>query len=223
MMGTNELEQLLTDSADRHGIVGASLAVARGDELVENAHGVINANTGVDVTTDTVFQIGSITKLFTATLMMQLVDDGLVDLDTPLSRALPELDLADSTATTTTTIAHLLTHTSGIEGDHFMDTGPGDDCVERFVVSCSALPQLYAPGAHFSYCNTGFVLAGRIIERLRGAPWHTVLEQWILDPLELRSMGTEPGPATSYPSPRPIWRAVSQPPAISFCPMHQPL
>jgi CubicO group peptidase (beta-lactamase class C family) len=70
--------------ADKRGIVGASLAIAYGEETVEAATGVLNRRTHQPATTDSVFQIGSITKAWTATLVMQLVDEDLVDLDTPI-------------------------------------------------------------------------------------------------------------------------------------------
>ena len=194
-LDADSIVSTLRATAEQHRITGVSLAVAQGDQLVEAATGFVNSAAGIEATPDSVFQIGSITKLFTATLIMQLIDDGLLQLDTPLSGALPELDLADSAITGAVTISHLLSHTSGIEGDHFLDTGPGDDCVERFVVSCSALPQIHQPGQLFSYCNTGFILLGRIIEKQRGAPWHQILHDRIIKPLELSAMGTEAGDA----------------------------
>lgn len=71
-------------------VPGASVAVLFGDDLVEAAAGTLNVNTGVEVGTDTIFQIGSITKIYTATLVMQLVDDGMIALDVPVTRYLPE-------------------------------------------------------------------------------------------------------------------------------------
>ncbi len=186
------LSALLQDRAAKHGVVGAALAVGRGDELFEAVTGVVNRNTGVEVTPDSVFQIGSITKLFTTTLVMQLVDDGLVELEAPVQSVLPEFQVADGKASEEITLAQLLTHTSGIDGDYFLDTGTGDDCVERYVLACSALPQLHRPGEKLSYCNAGFVIAGRIVEKLRGKPWHTVLTERLLWPLGLFAMGTEP-------------------------------
>jgi CubicO group peptidase (beta-lactamase class C family) len=185
------LGALLQDRTARHGVVGAALAVGRGDEIFEAATGLVNRNTGVEVTVDSVFQIGSITKLFTTTLIMQLVDEGSLELDVPVKRYLPEFQVADPKATEEITPAHLLCHTSGIDGDFFQDTGCGDDCVERYVLACAALPQLHPPGEMLSYCNAGFMIAGRIIEKLRGRPWHEVIGERIFAPLGLFSMGTE--------------------------------
>ncbi|MCP4003833.1 MAG: serine hydrolase [bacterium] len=186
------LSTQLIEWSGKRGVVGAALAVGRGDELFEAAAGVVNRNTGVQATPDSVFQIGSITKLFTTTLIMQLVDDGLVELEAPVQSVLPEFQVADEKSSKEITLAQLLSHTSGMDGDYFLDTGPGDDCVERYVLACSALPQLHRPGQKLSYCNAGFVIAGRIVEKLRGKPWHSVLTEQILWPLGLFAMGTEP-------------------------------
>lgn len=168
-----KIPQLLAERIERYRVPGASLAVLHDGEVFETAAGVVNVDTGVETTPDSVFQIGSITKLMTTTLAMQLVDEGRLDLDAPVRTWLPELELQDAEAARTITPRHLLTHTSGIDGDFFVDTGRGDDAVERFVVACMALPQPHPVGEGFSYCNAGFVIAGRVIEKLRGAPWGT--------------------------------------------------
>jgi CubicO group peptidase (beta-lactamase class C family) len=186
------LPALLEARAAEHGVVGAVLAVGQGDELFEAATGLVNRNTGVEANADAVFQIGSITKLFTTTLIMQLVEEGLVELDAPVKRYLPEFQVADPRATEMITVANLLCHTSGIDGDFFQDTGRGDDCIERYVLACAALPQLHPPGEMLSYCNAGFTIAGRIIEKLRRRPWHEVIAERIFAPLGLFAMGTEP-------------------------------
>ncbi len=77
------------------GVPGATIAVLKDGEIVEAAAGVLSTATQVEVTTDSVFQIGSITKVWTTTLVMQLVDDGLLDLDAPIRTYLPEFRLAD--------------------------------------------------------------------------------------------------------------------------------
>ena len=131
-------EHRLAALAKRHQVPGAQLGIlryspGREDELVEAAYGTLNLATGAPATTTSLFQIGSITKVWTATVVMQLVDEGLVELDTPVVEVLPELRLADPDVTKSVTIRHLLTHTSGIDGDVFTDTGRGDDCLEKYV------------------------------------------------------------------------------------------
>ena len=121
------LEDTFADLVAEHGVPGATVAVLAGGQVVTAAGGVTSLRTNVAVDADTVFQIGSITKIWTATLVMQLVDDGLLDLDQPLRDHLPELVIGDAEAATVLTTRHLLTHTAGFEGDIFTDTGRGDD------------------------------------------------------------------------------------------------
>ena len=189
------LDQLAADT----GVVGAVVAVQQGDKTVSAATGVANARTGQPVTTDTIFQIGSISKVYTATLVMQLVDEGLVDLDTPVASYLPGFTIADKTAADTITIRQLLSHTSGMDGDVFDDFGRGDDCVEKYVAGMSTLAQTSPPGAFFSYCNSGYVLLGRLIEQLRGMSWDAALQKHLLGPLGLKDTVTLPDEAILRP------------------------
>ncbi|MGI5488109.1 serine hydrolase [Microtetraspora malaysiensis] len=166
-------------------VPGASLAFLHEGEVHEFAAGVLNTDTGVEVTTDSLFQIGSVTKVWTATQIMLLVERGELTLETPVAEVLPEFRVADPEVTKTVTIRHLLTHTSGIDGDLFLDTGRGDDCVEKYVQACADLAQNHPLGATQSYCNSGFVIAGRVVERLTGKGWDAALREQIIEPLGL--------------------------------------
>ena len=182
------LEQLRRE----HGVPAASLAVLVDDEVHTLADGLLNVETGVAATADARFQIGSTTKVYTATAIMRLVEAGRLDLDAPLIEALPELRVADREVTARVTARHLLTHTSGIAGDVFTDTGRGDDAVARYVEACATLGQDVPFEATFSYCNTGFVILGRVVERLAGAPFEAALEASVLGPLGLRETVARP-------------------------------
>ena len=175
----------LTELASRHQVPGASLAILADDEITTAATGVLNLGTGVPVTTDSVFQIGSITKVWTATMLVQLAGEGLLDLDAPLSAVLPELTLATPGATDQITVRHLLSHQSGIDGDMFDDYGRGSDNVQRYVAGCGRLGLLHPPGATMSYCNSGFVIAGRLIEVLTGTTFDEALRARLIEPLGL--------------------------------------
>jgi CubicO group peptidase (beta-lactamase class C family)/predicted esterase len=169
--------------AVRYRVPGAQLAVLDGDEIVSLATGVVDRDSAGPVTTETRFQIGSITKLFTATLMMQLVDRGLIDLDAPVTTYLPEFrTLSGSDAIT---IRHLLTHTNGIPGDRFVDTGPGEDAIARYVDGLAEVELVHPVGAMFSYSNAAFVVAGRVIEVVTGLTYDAALRSAIVDPLGL--------------------------------------
>jgi CubicO group peptidase (beta-lactamase class C family) len=181
-----------------YGVPGASLAVWAGGERAEAAAGVVNLDTGVTTTADTLFQIGSITKLYTAVLCLQLVEEGKLALDEPIRRWLPDFRVADADVSAKLTLRHLLAHTSGIEGDSFKDAGRGEDRIARFVGMLGDLPQLHPMGAMFSYCNTGFVIAGRLVEVAGGEIWDKAIRRRIVKPLGTPAFSTLPEQAMRY-------------------------
>ncbi|RIK46973.1 MAG: serine hydrolase [Chloroflexi bacterium] len=182
----------LAELLARYNIPGGSVAVWHDGEEYAIASGMANTTARIKATTDTLFLIGSITKVYTTTLIMQLVDAGVVELDAPVHTYVPELRLADEEATATVTVRHLLTHTSGITGDYFPNTGRGDDAVERCVASLGEVNMLYRPGEMFSYCNSGFILAGRLVEKLTGGTWDAALRSRLLDPIGSTHFATLP-------------------------------
>ena len=189
--------------AERHGVPGAQLGILRlgadgDDEVVEVAHGVLNVGTGHAVDTGSVFQIGSITKVWTATVALGLIDEGLLSLDTPVVEVLPEFALADSEHAARITVRHLLNHTSGIDGDMFTDTGRGDDVLRRYVEGLRESTPIHPLGATFSYCNAGFPLLGRIIEELTGSVWDEAMRERLYSPLGLTRAGTLPEEAVLH-------------------------
>lgn len=185
-------QRRLTVLAQEFGIVGAALAIRHGDELAEAAHGVLNTRTGQRATPDSIFQIGSVSKVYTATAAMRLVADGTLELDAPVLDVLPELRLGDAEVAKKVTLRHLLTHTSGIDGDVFTDTGRGDDCVAKYVDGLAEVAQNHPIGATFSYCNSGFVLAGRMIEQVTGKTWDEAIRELVFTPLGLETSMTLP-------------------------------
>lgn len=191
---TEWLPKLLAE----HDVPAAAVAVGLGDEVVDAAAGVLNLSTGVEATTDSVFQIGSITKVWTATLVMQLVDEGLLDLDERVRNYLPGFTIADDAAADAITVRELLCHTAGFEGDNFTDTGRGDDAVEKFVALLDDVPQLYPPGELFSYNNAGYSVLGRIVEVLRGTSYDDCLAERLFTPLALASAAAGPWEAIMH-------------------------
>lgn len=186
------LRDRLEELRERHGVPAAAVAVLGGDEVDAAASGVLNLATGVEATADSLFQIGSITKVWTATLVMQLVDEGRIELDAAVRRYLPGFRVADEEVSGSVTIRHLLTHTSGIDGDHFADTGRGDDYLERYVETCAELPQVHPLGATMSYCNTGYTILGRVLEVVTETVWDELLRTRLVEPLGLTHTVTLP-------------------------------
>ncbi|MGP4101428.1 serine hydrolase domain-containing protein [Nonomuraea sp. KM90] len=175
----------------KYDVPGAQVAVLANGEIRDEAAGVLSLRTRVEATTDSVFKIGSITKIWTATLIQQLVDDGVLDLDRPVRDYLPGFRLSDPAATAFLTARHLLTHTGGIDGNHFTDTGRNDDAIEKFVATLAEADQLLPPGTVFSYSNSGYVVLGRLVEVLRGKPFHDVLRERLVIPLGLHTAATD--------------------------------
>jgi CubicO group peptidase (beta-lactamase class C family) len=192
---SDDLARRLAASIERHKVPGASAAVFRDGQWEVAAAGVTNVTTGVDVTPETVMHIGSITKVLTATLVMQLVDEARVELAAPLKRYVPDFHVADRDATERITVEMLLNHTSGIDGEYFPDGGPDAQRIEDAVPLIARQGQIHAPGAELSYCNAGAVLAGYMVQRLLGRSWYTLVEERIFEPLELRHSVVQPANA----------------------------
>ena len=181
----NWLQERLPALLAEYKVPGAAVAVSAGGQVVDVAAGVLSTATGVAATVDSVFQVGSITKVWTTTLLMQLVDEDKLDLDAPVRRYIPEFALADEGAAAAITVGQLMCHTAGFEGDLFTDTGRGDDCVEKYVLSIADTTQLFPPGEMFSYNNAGFCVLGRIVEVLRGKPFDACMREHLFTPLGL--------------------------------------
>lgn len=169
-------------------MVGVSL----GDEREVITWGVANTATNMEVTPDTLFQIGSLTKIYTATLLAQMRAAGVIALDDPVRAQLQKFAVADPGATLEITPRHLLTHTSGIHGDHLLDTGWNSDALARYVDSLPGVAQIHLPDETYSFCNVGFAVVGRLIEIATGNDFDQALRRRLLRPLGLHSTLTLP-------------------------------
>ena len=167
-----------------YNLPAVSIAVWHNNTLHEAAAGILNIETGVEATTDSIFQIGSISKVMTACLIMQLVDEGKIELDKPVKMYLQDFSIADAEATEMITVRQLLNHTSGISGDFFPDDArQGGNLIARFVDRCYQLPLAHPVGEYCSYSNAAYAIAGRLIEVVTGTTWCDAMEQRIFQPL----------------------------------------
>lgn len=185
MVRIAEIEAFVYEQMDIWQVPGVAIGIFDRDDVEFAGFGITNIETGQPVRPETLFQIGSISKIFAATLAMSLVDAGLLDLDAPVTTYVPDLVLSDPDARDTITIRHLLTHRAGFYGDRFDDTGIGDDALERAVRAFADLPQQTAPGELYTYCNAGFDLVGLAIQRVLGVPYETAMRERIFAPLGL--------------------------------------
>lgn len=165
---------------------GMAVAAVKGGKIVYlDAFGWADREAHRPVTPDTPFYIASSTKPFTALLVLLLARDGTLDLEAPVSRYLPELELAAPLSPDAITVRQLLTHTHGIDGN-----GP---VVWRTAYSGEHSPELLVrvlsrhrpdrKGTAFHYSNVGYVLASLIVERVTSRSWKELLERRVLAPL----------------------------------------
>ena len=182
---TSELYDLVSGELARWKVPGMQVATWKDGEVRTASFGTANLETGQAVTDGTVFQIGSITKVFTATAVMQLVDTWKLELDAPVTRYLPDFRLSTQQATEALTVRHLLTHTGGFWGDDFTDYGVGDDALGKAVAALRGVRQLTAPGELWFYCNAGFQVLGRLLEVAYGKSAEDVIRDRVLKPLAM--------------------------------------
>jgi CubicO group peptidase (beta-lactamase class C family) len=172
---------------NRQRVPGVALAVMKDGQLVKTrAYGFANVELNTPASTNTVFEIASITKPFTAQAVLLLVEDGKLSLEDLVAQFLD--DPPDSWSKIT--VRQLLNHTSGLDRDPFPLTreATGCDFTSREVLERAAkLPLLFDPGTRFSYSNIGYFLLGKIIERAGGRPYAAFLKARIFKPLGMVS------------------------------------
>ncbi len=147
--------------------------------------GITSITNPLPITADTLFQIGSTTKTFTATTAMKLAQNGLLELDAPVRKYIPDFRVSDEDTSARVTVRHLMTHTSGWFGDFELDTGDDSNALELYVQAMAELPQLTPIDALMSYSNSAFVLLGRVLEVVSGKTLDVLVRETILEPLEL--------------------------------------
>ncbi len=192
-----QIDSLVLRIQEQLDVPGFGVAIVRGDEVVyEKAFGFMNRSKGLPATPETLFYIGSITKTFTATLALILRDEGLIDLDDPVSKYLPAEVVvpSDPASQTEITLRHLMTHTSGLPRSHpnrknMNVDGPIDAGVAlpydvEDLYTGLAMSELQSPvGERWSYSNQGFDLLGHALERATGASYEALLKKYIFEPL----------------------------------------
>jgi len=185
---------------------GSALVAENGKVVYKGAFGLANMEWNIPNTPDTKFRLGSITKQFTATLTMQLVEQGKIKLDAKISDYLPDYrkDIGEKV-----TIHQLLTHTSGIpsytgQPGFFENVSRNPYKVDDFVKKYASGNLEFEPGSKYSYNNSGYFLLGAIIEHVTGKPYEQVLKERIFDPVGMKNTGYDhhdtiiPKRATGY-------------------------
>ena len=180
------------------GLPGVSVGVVEGDTLVwSKGFGYSNVGERTATTPATLYRIGSITKLFTATAILQLVEQGKLQLDDPVTRHLPRFHMRNPYPDAPPiTIRHLLTHSSGLPAE-----GPFDYWTDArfptFAELCKALEQeevAFPPETHLKYSNLGYALLGQIVATISGEPFEQYVQRAILKPLGMSATSAAAGP-----------------------------
>lgn len=166
-------------------VPGVSIGIYHKGKEATAGFGLTSLEHPLSVTADTLFQIGSISKTFTSTVIMMLVEQGKVNLDAPVRTYIKDFKLHDESVAKKVTVRNLLTHTGGWVGDYFNDFGNGDDALSKMMKDIAKLPQVQPLGKIWSYNNTGFNIASRIIEVVTKKPYEQALQDMLLTPLGL--------------------------------------
>lgn len=193
---------------EEFGVPGALVLVDSPETGIwQAALGVADLESGAPMTTDMHMRVGSIAKTFTATMVLQLVDDGLITLDDTVAALLPDLPLQNAEAVT---VRHLLAMQSGIEDyvgvpgvwDMLLDADSGQDYALRDMIHLVLdEPLQFEPGSQFMYSNTNYMIAAIIAEHVAGAPYTELIQANILDKVGLAGTSFPTTPDMPEPAP----------------------
>lgn len=181
---------------------GAAIIITRGGETIyRSGRGLADVEARRPIAPDSVFRLGSITKQFTAAVVLQLVQEGRISLDDPVSRFLPDYPQPGAAAT----VRQLLNHTSGIQSYTGIPGWMVEENTNRPYTTAEMIalfrdrPSPTPPGQAWAYNNSGYVLLGAIVEQVTGKAWHQAVAERIAGPLRLATTGygveRESGPA----------------------------
>ncbi len=197
------LDAYIVEQMELENIPGMATVIVKGGEVVwRKGYGLADVAGNVAVTDSTIFALASVSKLFTGTALMQLAEDGQIDLDGPINAHMPFDVVNPNHPNTAITFRMLMTHTSSIQDNEpVMDTyyGPGDptiplsELMERYFSPSGADYDAQnnflasAPGAAFEYSNIATALAGYLVERVAQMPFDAYCNEHIFDRLCMRS------------------------------------
>ena len=175
------------DGLNRHFSFTGSVLVAKKGRIVYQRHvGFADLEHHVLIDSDTKFELASITKVFTAVLILQLVEKGKLKLDAKVSDYIPAFTRKDSGDIT---IHHLLSHTSGIEDFVGLNCPFSDWTEKEFFAGLQQTPVHFTPGARFEYASSTYILLRLIIEHVTGQTYERNLQEHILRPAGMKSTG----------------------------------
>ncbi len=186
-----QIEQLLNKYNEYGQFNGSALVAENGKVIFKKGFGSANMEWNIPNQSDTKFRLGSISKQFTALLIVKLAEEGKLKLDVPITTYLADYPKENGAKIT---VHHLLTHTSGIPNytnapNFFKDKSRNPYTPEEFVKTFSSLPLEFTPGERFNYSNSGYFLLGYIIEKVTGKTYEQYLQEVIFTPLKMANSG----------------------------------
>ncbi len=177
---------------------GASVAVMRdGDLVYEHGYGVLHVSNGTPTRADSVFRIGSITKMMVAASVMQLVEQGLVDLDAPVTDYVPDFAVAGPWPASSITVRNLLTHTTSFPDVIRHIVGIGPTSLSEWANRQGDMPLYAAPRSFWNYSNPNFMLAGLVAQNVSGVDYRTLLRDRLWLPAGMSRTTFNPAEATA--------------------------
>lgn len=202
----DRIDEIAESAISEGPVAGLSIAVLRGqDVVVSKGYGHADVGAKRPATADTIYDIASVTKLFTAVAIMKLVQAGKLELDDDLAALLPEFPNVDQARRIT--VRHLLSHTSGLADYVVAHTeywlAGGKPVTAAWVLDyLSGRPLMFDPGSQWSYSSSGFYLLGMIVERVSGQPYNQYVRDEIAAPLGLAATAPCDGVFGSAPATR---------------------
>lgn len=186
-----QIEQLLSKYNEYGQFNGSALVAENGKVIFKKGFGFANMEWDIPNQPDTKFRLGSISKQFTAFLIVKLAEEGKLKLDVPITTYLPDYPKENGDKIT---IHNLLTHTSGIPNytsvqNFLREKARNPYTPQDFVKTFSSLPLEFKPGERFNYSNSGYFLLGYIIEKITGKTYEQYLQETILTPLKMANTG----------------------------------
>jgi CubicO group peptidase (beta-lactamase class C family) len=194
----SKISSYISERIAAEKIPGVAVVVVQDGQLFYlDGFGITSLNEPSLVTPQTVFDLASCSKSFTALAVLLLRDDGLVDLDSPVCHYLPDFKTADPEAAKEITVRHLLNHSSGLPGIFAepLAVHSGDDAMDKLVASLDGVHLNRTPGSSFEYSNLNYSLLGAIIEEVSGTSFEEYIEQRIFVPLGMTHTTMVPGEA----------------------------
>ena len=196
----DQLEQAFTERTEKLMkkalVKGISIAVVDDQQMVwATGFGLADVKNKIPANKNTVYRFGSVTKLFTAVAIMDLVEQDRINLNDPVQIYIPELKInAHRGEADTIRVRHLLTHHSGLQGDRLGGFGFYEPLDADYHQGYLEMPELlsndfiqFGPDSVFAYCNNAFTLLGVIINRVTGMDYSQYMQQEILDPMEMEN------------------------------------